>query len=293
MKVVWPCSSQLKGPRSSSFSVGLARLAELVVQADAEAMQVVLRIVARRRRGEREAAQSEVGVEILGACRPALIEAIVDAGARHVTEPDVAGIGVLVAGREVGARVARARPGDAAGDERRPRSHGIAGAAAQGRQPFELLVGRAGAGGAIGQDLREVLGAGEGRVELDAQHQARGEVLLVARLHAAEESAVTGDAAGRGNAGRIAQGGVGVAEHVADMTAEIESRARRHRIGGDRRQRRHQHGRQRRQPSQARSGFSCRPCRPSPNTPYASSSLPHLGSSRAPRPVLRLQLRLQ
>ena len=72
MKVVWPCSSQLPGPRSSAFSVRLARLAELVVQADAEAVQIVLQIIARRRSGEGEARQSEVGVEIFGACRPAL-----------------------------------------------------------------------------------------------------------------------------------------------------------------------------------------------------------------------------
>jgi len=49
--------------------------------------------------------------------------------------------------------------------------------------------------------------------------------MLVARLHAAEQGAVAGDAARRGDAGRIGQRGVAAAEHIPDMAAEIETAA--------------------------------------------------------------------
>ena len=204
----------------------LVRLAELVVQADAQLMQVVLRIVACRRRGEGKAAEAEVGVEILDPRRPARIETVVDAAAQHVAQPDVAGVGVLIAGREVDSREARAGPRDAAGDEGRPSAHVVADAAAQARQPLELFAGRPGVGGAVRQDLRVVEIVGKGSIELDAQHQPRREVMLVADLHAAEQPAIGRGAAGRGDSsGRIAERGVGIAEQVADMAADVEAAA--------------------------------------------------------------------
>src|SRR4029077_3455766 len=86
----------------------LVHRAELVVQADADLMQVVQGIVACRRRGEGKAAETEAGVEILAPRRPARIPGTVDTAAQHVAQPDVAGVGVLVAGREVGSGEARA-----------------------------------------------------------------------------------------------------------------------------------------------------------------------------------------
>src|SRR4030095_4993619 len=98
----------------------LALDAELVVQADAELIKAVLGIVARGRRAEQKAGQAQVGVEILEAGGPARVEAVVEAAAYRPAHADVAGTCILVARREVGARVTRARPGDTAGHERRP-----------------------------------------------------------------------------------------------------------------------------------------------------------------------------
>ena len=198
-------------------------------------MQVVLRIVARRGGAEEEAGQSEIGVEIFGAGRPALVEPVVDAGAQRVTQAYVAGVGILVARGEVDAREARARPGDAAAHERRPAAHVVADPAAQGREVFELFGGRARAGGAIRQDLVGIEIVGEGGVELDAQHQPRGEVMLVAGLQAAGEGAVGRDAAVRRDSDRIGERGAGVAEQVADMAADIEAAARGRIVGACRR----------------------------------------------------------
>jgi hypothetical protein len=134
-------------------------------------------------------------------------------------------MGILVAGSEVDARETRARPGDAAAQERRPAAHVVTDAAAERREVFELLGGRARAGGAVGEDLVRIEVVGERGVELDAQHQPRGEVMLITGLHAAGEGAVGRDAAGRGDAGRIGERGIGVAEQVADMAADIEAAA--------------------------------------------------------------------
>src|SRR6185369_575639 len=65
-------------PAARTTIVGLRFLlvldAELVVQADAELIKAVLRIVARGRRAEHKAAEAEVGVEVLEAGGPARIE---------------------------------------------------------------------------------------------------------------------------------------------------------------------------------------------------------------------------
>src|SRR5919106_5986419 len=100
-------------------------------------MQIVLRIVARGCRAEQQAAEAEVGVEILEAGRPARVQAVVEAATRRPAHSDVAGTSILVARREVGARVARARPGDAAGHERSPRTNVVAGTTAQAREVLE------------------------------------------------------------------------------------------------------------------------------------------------------------
>ena len=186
-------------------------------------MQLILRIVARGRRAEQKAAEAEVGVEIFQAGGPARVEAVVEAAAHRPAHADVAGTCILVARREVGARVARARPGDAAGHERSPRTHVVAGTTAQAREVLELLVGRAGAGRTVRQHVGEVAVVGKRHVELEPQHQARGEVLLVACVHAAVERAVRGGAAGRLNADRVGQGRRAVAEQVAHVTADIEA----------------------------------------------------------------------
>src|SRR4029450_7685117 len=69
---------------------------ELVVQTDAKLMQIILRIVTRRRRAEQVTGQAEVGVEVLEARRPARVEAVVEAAAHRPADADVSGAWIRV-----------------------------------------------------------------------------------------------------------------------------------------------------------------------------------------------------
>ena len=80
----------------------LVALAEMIVEPDPEAIEVVLRIVAGGR-CERKARQAEICIEIFEPRRPAAAERVVDAAAQRISRAQLAGRGILVAGRGIGA----------------------------------------------------------------------------------------------------------------------------------------------------------------------------------------------